>query len=96
MTSENFRDYNTIYINIKIRKCEDEESSFIRKDKANRWRCETGASRDIMKITSEQSGQKAGFVRPVALNDIPPLRENVLFHIEKFYAETYGVTGGET
>nr|WP_296480450.1 hypothetical protein [uncultured Acetatifactor sp.] len=87
---------HSIRIKITDSKCHDEESSCPKKAAASRRGWKTGASRQTVKITSEQSGQKAGFVRPVALNDIPPLRENVLFHIEKFYAETYGVTGGET
>lgn len=78
MTSKKHRYYNTAYINIKIRKCEDEESSFIRKGKASRRRCEAGVSRDIMKITSEQSGQKQRLGQvPVVLDEVPALRDTI-------------------
>lgn len=42
----------------KGEKCSDEESSCLRNVSASRRGCETGASRETVKITSEQSGQK--------------------------------------
>ncbi len=74
---------HSIRIKITDSKCHDEESSCPKKAAASRRGWKTGASRQTVKITSEQSGQKAGFVRPVALNDIPPLRENVLLPYRK-------------
>lgn len=42
----------------KREKCNDEESRRLRNVSASRRGCETGASRETLKITSEQSGQK--------------------------------------
>lgn len=43
---------------ISAEKCGDEESNRLRKVTASRCGCETGTSRETMKITSEQSGPK--------------------------------------
>lgn len=59
-------------------KCDDGESSYLRNVSASRRGCEAGASREIVKITSEQSGPKERQRPvPVALNGIPPLREGI-------------------
>lgn len=59
------------------------------KGTASRWRWETGASKETVKITSEQAGRKregeqsakgrAVVLEPVVLHGIPTLRETVLF-----------------
>lgn len=59
-------------------KCDDKESSCLRNVPASRWGCETGTSRETVKITFEQSGPKERQRPvPVALNGVPPLREGI-------------------
>lgn len=53
LTSKFVKGYNS-----KKSKCSDEESNRLRKAAASRGRCEPGAGRQAVKITSEQSGQK--------------------------------------